>query len=204
MKIDVSSTKGKIIMAAIRLFPEKGYEGTSMNAIAEAAGVTKPAVYYYFENKEEMFREMIEIGQQHGLKRAQEIIKEEKSFREKLIDLIMERFTIPQKLPELEKFFSWANTNGLQHALRICSRDSKIINMMRKTILDFLKEEVEKGNLRKDIDLDQLLALLAGGINYHTKEHFLMGKGMLDREDAAKMVDILLYNNIENNRRENE
>jgi AcrR family transcriptional regulator len=41
--------------AALSLFLERGYEGTSLDAIAHAAGTTKPSVYVRFSNKGELF-----------------------------------------------------------------------------------------------------------------------------------------------------
>src|SRR5712691_7607264 len=40
-----------ILQAATRLFIDKGFDGTSMNDIADALGVTRTAVYYYYKNK---------------------------------------------------------------------------------------------------------------------------------------------------------
>jgi AcrR family transcriptional regulator len=45
--------------AALELFLERGYEGTSMDAVARAAGVTKPVVYACFAGKEELFRALL-------------------------------------------------------------------------------------------------------------------------------------------------
>lgn len=45
-------TKNKIIRAAEQLFSEKGFDGTSVNEIAEKAGVNKPLIYYYFKSKD--------------------------------------------------------------------------------------------------------------------------------------------------------
>jgi AcrR family transcriptional regulator len=41
-----------ILQAATRLFIERGFDGTSMYEIAQALGVTRTAIYYYFKNKE--------------------------------------------------------------------------------------------------------------------------------------------------------
>ena len=54
------SKKERIVSEAIRLFCEKGYEATSVREIVEAVGVTKPVLYYYFKNKDELFRHIIE------------------------------------------------------------------------------------------------------------------------------------------------
>jgi AcrR family transcriptional regulator len=47
---------------ATKLFAEKGYYGTSIKEIAEAAMVTKPVVYYHYKSKEGLFRQIIKEG----------------------------------------------------------------------------------------------------------------------------------------------
>src|SRR6266571_636471 len=44
-----------IHVAAQELFTRQGFEGTSMDAIAEAAHVSKQTLYRYYENKEALF-----------------------------------------------------------------------------------------------------------------------------------------------------
>lgn len=43
-----------ILDAALEVYVERGYKGTSMQAVADAAGVTKPVVYECFPNKDEL------------------------------------------------------------------------------------------------------------------------------------------------------
>jgi AcrR family transcriptional regulator len=45
----------QILETATRFFIECGYNGVSMREIAEALGVSKPALYYHFKDKEELF-----------------------------------------------------------------------------------------------------------------------------------------------------
>jgi AcrR family transcriptional regulator len=47
-------TRTAIVAAALRLFREKGYEATTMRAIAREAGVATGNAYYYFSSKEEL------------------------------------------------------------------------------------------------------------------------------------------------------
>ncbi|HEU0164563.1 MAG TPA: helix-turn-helix domain-containing protein [Thermomicrobiales bacterium] len=47
--------KEALIEVAQRLFTERGYDHVSLQQIAEEAGMTKGAMYYYFQNKEEVF-----------------------------------------------------------------------------------------------------------------------------------------------------
>ena len=53
------TVKQRIEKCALELFATKGYPGTSVREIVEAAGVTKPSLYYYFENKEQLYRSLI-------------------------------------------------------------------------------------------------------------------------------------------------
>lgn len=45
---------GRIYRTAAQMIHEKGFDGTSMNAIAEAVDLTKPGLYYYVKGKKEL------------------------------------------------------------------------------------------------------------------------------------------------------
>jgi AcrR family transcriptional regulator len=49
----------EVLDAALGLFLKGGYEGTSMDAIAKAAGVSKPVVYACFPGKDELLRALL-------------------------------------------------------------------------------------------------------------------------------------------------
>lgn len=49
-----------VLDAAHRLFLERGFDGTSMDAVAQAAGVSKPVVYDCFRSKDELFTAMLD------------------------------------------------------------------------------------------------------------------------------------------------
>lgn len=50
-----SKTKKHIMDEATKLFVYKGYYKTSINDVVDAVGITKPAFYYYFKNKKELY-----------------------------------------------------------------------------------------------------------------------------------------------------
>lgn len=57
-KTDTAQTDEKresILRAAEALFAEQGYANTTLEQVAQRLGVTKPFVYYYFHNKQEIF-----------------------------------------------------------------------------------------------------------------------------------------------------
>jgi AcrR family transcriptional regulator len=62
--------KAELLHHAEVLFAERGYEDTRMIDIAAAAGVAKGLVYWYFENKETLFQEIV-VDLSRRLRRAQ-------------------------------------------------------------------------------------------------------------------------------------
>lgn len=55
-------TRTRLLATALRLFTEHGVEGTSLQMIADALGVTKAAVYYHFKTKDEITGAVAEPG----------------------------------------------------------------------------------------------------------------------------------------------
>lgn len=58
----MNKTKRKIFETSMRLFAEKGYDGTSVEEITSVVGVAKGTLYYHFSSKEEIFYFLIEEG----------------------------------------------------------------------------------------------------------------------------------------------
>lgn len=54
MPLDGSKTRERIIAAATKLFYSEGLRATSVDAVAEKAGVTKKTLYYHFQTKDEL------------------------------------------------------------------------------------------------------------------------------------------------------
>lgn len=54
-----SDTKEKLIEAAMNLFSTKGYDGTSVDEIAESIGIKGPTIYKYFKGKEALLEALI-------------------------------------------------------------------------------------------------------------------------------------------------
>jgi AcrR family transcriptional regulator len=63
------SVRARLLEAASGLFAQKGYAATTVREIVDAAGVTKPVLYYYFGNKEGIYLELMEeaLGTVHSL-----------------------------------------------------------------------------------------------------------------------------------------
>ena len=54
------TVKERILQEALRLFSEKGFEGTSLQSIADAVGIQKPSLIYHFPSKEDLRQKVVE------------------------------------------------------------------------------------------------------------------------------------------------
>lgn len=55
-------SRKKILDAALKLFATRGFDGTSISAVAKEAGVAKGLIYNYFESKEELVHQIVLNG----------------------------------------------------------------------------------------------------------------------------------------------
>lgn len=77
-------TKARIVDAALELFREHGFEGTTMRAVAAAADVSVGNAYYYFASKEHLIQEYYGRVQDLHIEAARPILDRERSFQARL------------------------------------------------------------------------------------------------------------------------
>src|SRR4051812_15016027 len=71
-------TRSAIIDAALTLFRERGYEATTMRAIAAAAGVSVGNAYYYFDSKEQLIQGFYDRAQVDHAARSRQTLDTER------------------------------------------------------------------------------------------------------------------------------
>src|SRR3546814_12647541 len=59
---DVCSSDLAVLRAAVDLFNERGFHATSLDDIASRLGITKPAIYHYFGNKDQVLFHGLTVG----------------------------------------------------------------------------------------------------------------------------------------------
>lgn len=57
-----TDSRQAILAAALQAFARNGYDGASMPSIAKLAGVAPPLIHYYFESKENLWRETVDYS----------------------------------------------------------------------------------------------------------------------------------------------
>jgi AcrR family transcriptional regulator len=79
----------ELIAAALELFVERGYSATRLDDVARSAGVSKGTVYLYFENKEALFRAVVQEMVLPELARVENLVKSFTGSTEELLRRLM-------------------------------------------------------------------------------------------------------------------
>jgi AcrR family transcriptional regulator len=77
-------TRAAITEAALALFRDRGYEATTMRAVAERAGVSTGNAYYYFGSKEELIQEFYTRSHAEHLAASRAVLERERDFTARL------------------------------------------------------------------------------------------------------------------------
>ena len=75
--------------AAANVFAQYGFRRTSMNDVAQAAGMSRPGLYVLFENKEDLFRQLATHRQNEAISEAVAILEQDYPFAERFTEAIL-------------------------------------------------------------------------------------------------------------------
>jgi len=98
--------KRHILRAAMKLFSERGLDGTSIRDIAKESGYTNPALYKHFASKEELAVHLFEICHQRLWMRCSAAIAAGTTFDAKLDGYIGQNLELVDEYPEAMAFLS--------------------------------------------------------------------------------------------------
>jgi AcrR family transcriptional regulator len=158
---DADRSQATILAAARDEFAEFGLGGARMDRIAERAGLNKRLIYYYFEDKEQLFRAVLENAYTH-------IREEERKLR--LLELKpadavrrLVEFTWDYYLehPEFLTLLNSANLHRARH-LEGSERVREMNSPLIATLGEILERGRKDGSFRGGIDPVQLYVSIAG------------------------------------------
>lgn len=140
-------TADMILETALRLFVKKGFDGTSINDIANLAGINKSLIYHHFSNKESLWRHVKEGLLKKALPQPLDAIQfSTASLRSFLEDFITLRFKIYDETPDLARIIAWQR---LEPQEQITTAESHYKSLLE--IQPYIKELKNKGAVRLDL-----------------------------------------------------
>lgn len=98
------TTKEKILEAARELFRQKGVDGVNMRELAEAAGVNKGLLHYYYKTKQSIFKEVFSQEARMLLSDLQQIVRKDIALEEKISAIVDRYFQLLTENPKLPQF----------------------------------------------------------------------------------------------------
>ena len=162
------NTKQKILDVSLRLFMQSGFENTYMDDVAQNAGVTKPAVYYYFEDKQALF----EAAAQQFLGQMAQMMSPEGELIPPLNELLEVIFgSLPEWLGRYESMSGINERTSLLRSqvfiydamTRIPDFRSAIATLYRNSaqlVQQACQEAARRGEIRPEIDASTLGILI--------------------------------------------
>lgn len=135
----------KIVDEAIAAFGQRGFEATSLDAVAEAAGLRKQSLLYYFPSKEELFDACVTSFSEHLGGVLEEVLDARvDSGWERVERVIRAIFDMGRQKPELALFAREAARRSPEVVQRVAS----MLEPLRKRAIAFLEREMEHGVFR--------------------------------------------------------
>lgn len=188
---DSSTLKQRILFEATKLFAQQGYNATSIRQVVEACDCTKPALYYYFSSKENLFEQII----QHEV--------------DLVTDLLNNFVTLPGPIrprihDAIQSFVEHmkANRNGMNLLQRVDllpedGAPTIDVSAGRKLHFDLLADLIEQGirsgEVRKEVDPFQCAFAMTAICTFHLQ---MWQRGEIDSLDDLESYINLLFDGV--------
>ncbi|MEV7591475.1 TetR/AcrR family transcriptional regulator [Streptomyces sp. NPDC089922] len=157
------ATRQKLYEAAVTLIAEKGFSATTVDEIAERAGVAKGTVYYNFASKNELFEELLRHGVgllTASLRTAAEETEARGGSRVEALDgMIRAGLVFIDRYPAFTQLYVaelWRTNRTWQSTLMVVRQEAVAV------VENVLREGVERGELSAEIDVQLTAAALVG------------------------------------------
>ncbi|NSW44733.1 MAG: TetR/AcrR family transcriptional regulator [Bacteroidales bacterium] len=156
---DKDLVREQIINAAAVVFGRFGYKKTTMDEIGMAAGKGKTAIYYYFKNKEDVFKAVVECEATELEKALFNAISDKNTPEEKLKSYFYARM---RTMLNLSNFYDAMKNEVLDHLPFINKIRTEVDAKEIALVKDILDEGIRKGYFEvKDIEMATITLVTA-------------------------------------------
>lgn len=167
----------KVLNAALASFAQRGIEATSMDAIAQASGVSKATIYNHWSDKEALLLEAMLMV--HGLDREPEDVDTGEVQRD--LTTVLTRKP-PDKYDSIRNRLTplMIAYSGLHPEFGKAWRH-RVMEPPRQCLRTILRRGISRGQLSADLDIEASIALLLGPVLY---------AHVFNKEEPSRALDL--------------
>ena len=150
-----AATRRAIVDATLALLAERGFQAATIDAIAARAGVGRNTIYRRWTTKEELFADALheltaDLDVHEGDDLYSLLLDWIRDFARIFADPLFGRI-LPGVLGELQRNPDFARVYA-----------DRVVRPRREALIEVLTAAIERGELRRGVDVDQISDLLAG------------------------------------------
>lgn len=187
----MNKTKRAIFDAAIKVFSTNGYDGATMDEMAQVAGVAKGTLYYYFKSKEEIFKYIITEGVEVIKEQIAETVEKKEDALSKLKALCALQLNL---VYEKRDFFKVIMSQLWGQELRQMEL-REVIGSYINSIEKYIKQAMEEGVIKKGEPY--FMAYIFFGLLCSTAVYELINKGKSDVDKVTENLMTYILHGIE-------
>lgn len=183
----------QLLNAALDVFSIYGFNGASLEEIAQLAEMHKSNIFYYYENKEALYVEVLTTVMQKWLAPLQ-MLESELEPVEALSHYLMTKIEISRTQPKASKLFALEIIQGAPHILPILKGPlKKLFKRKAKVILNWQ----EQGKISTQIDPELLIiniwGLTQNYADFSTQMEMVTGKTLRNKSMYQRAIEHTIH-----------
>ncbi|MCX4737936.1 TetR/AcrR family transcriptional regulator [Streptomyces antibioticus] len=180
-------TPETLLSVAVQVFNERGYDGTSMEHLSRAAGISKSSIYHHVSGKEELLRRAVS----RALDGLFGILDEEPARTGRAVERLeyVVRRMVEVLIGELPYVTLLLRVRGNTDTERWALDRRRDFD---HRVADLLRAAADEGDVRGDVEVRLATRLVFGMINSIVEWYRPGGRGMVEK-DVADAVTLLVF-----------
>jgi TetR/AcrR family transcriptional regulator, cholesterol catabolism regulator len=159
-------TRSRILDAAASVLSDKGYAGTRLSDVAERAAIQAPAIYYYFNSRDDLIAEVMASGLADMRQHLEGVLNELPPETNPLSRILAAVEAHLRHELELSNYTTASIRNSGQIPQRLRARQEREGTAYGKVWGRLFDEAVTAGQVRSDIDARVAQLLVIGALNW--------------------------------------
>jgi AcrR family transcriptional regulator len=194
-------TRSKILTVAQKLFSKKGFAGTSISDIAQAAKINQSLIYHHFEDKKKLWKlvkanVLANYSTYNEVKAFETLAKED--FASFLSQILKFRFDFYDKTPDVVRMISWQRLEPERKELQ------STCYAPQGDWYEVIQKFQKAGEIRADLEPEVVLSLIWNSVSGVFLDHYPKFEAAAKKPEVKKkyleMLTDCTYRALRNNK----